>query len=165
MTGGVDEGDGLAARGDDLVGADVLSDAARFARNHIGVANCVEQRGLAVIDMAHDRDDRRARDGRAFVVGPIEEAFLDVGLATRLTEWPISSATSCAVSASSTSVSVTMRPWRIKLIDVDRPLGHAACELLDRDRLRQDDLTCDFLFLVLPAVTFQPLRAPTERSD
>ena len=34
--------------------------------------------------------------------------------ATRLTEWPNSSATSCAVSASSTSVSVTMRPWRIK---------------------------------------------------
>ena len=34
--------------------------------------------------------------------------------ATRLTEWPISSAMSCAVSASSTSVSVTMRPWRIR---------------------------------------------------
>ena len=34
--------------------------------------------------------------------------------ATRLTEWPISSAMSCALSASSTSVSVTMRPWRIK---------------------------------------------------
>ena len=35
-------------------------------------------------------------------------------LATRLTVWPISSAISSAVSASSTSVSVTMRPWRIR---------------------------------------------------
>ncbi len=34
--------------------------------------------------------------------------------ATRLTVWPISSAISSAVSASSTSVSVTMRPWRIR---------------------------------------------------
>ena len=166
VTGGVDEGDGLAARGDDLVGADVLSDAARFARNHIGVANRVEQRGLAVIDMAHDRDDRRARDGRAFVVGPIEEAFLDVGFGDALDR------VAHLLGHKLRGVGVEHVGQRHhaalahqKLDHVDRPLGHAACELLDRDRLRQDDLTCDFLFLVLPAVTFQPLRAPTERSD
>ena len=75
----VDEGDRLAAGRDDLIGADVLSDAAGFARDHIGVADRVEQRGLAVVDMAHDGDDGRARHWRAFLVGSIKQALLDVG--------------------------------------------------------------------------------------
>ena len=45
----------------DLVGADVLRDAAGLARGHLGVADRVEQRRLAVVDVAHDRHDRRAR--------------------------------------------------------------------------------------------------------
>ncbi len=44
-----------------LVGADVLRDAAGFACRHVGLADRVEQRGLAVIDVAHDGDDGRAR--------------------------------------------------------------------------------------------------------
>ena len=39
-----------------LVGADVLRDAAGFAGGNIGFANGVEQRSLAVIDVAHDGD-------------------------------------------------------------------------------------------------------------
>src|SRR4051794_18013102 len=46
----------------DLVGADVLGDAARLARGDLGLADRVEQRRLAVVDVAHDRDDRRAVD-------------------------------------------------------------------------------------------------------
>ena len=45
----------------DLVGADVLGDAAGLARGHLGLADRVQQRRLAVVDVAHDRDDRRAR--------------------------------------------------------------------------------------------------------
>ena len=44
-----------------VVGADVLRDAAGFARRHLGAADVVQQRGLAVVDVAHDGDDRRAR--------------------------------------------------------------------------------------------------------
>ena len=44
-----------------LVGADVLGDAAGLARGDVGLADGVEQRGLAVVDVAHDGDDRRAR--------------------------------------------------------------------------------------------------------
>ena len=84
----VDERDRLAAGRDDLVGADVLGDAAGFARHHIGVADRVEQRGLAVIDMAHDGDDGRARRRRAFFVRPIEQAFLDVGFGDPLDRMP-----------------------------------------------------------------------------
>ena len=46
----------------DLVGADVLGDAARLAGRDVGLADGVEQRRLAVVDVAHDGDDRRARD-------------------------------------------------------------------------------------------------------
>ena len=45
----------------DLVGADVLGDPAGLAGDDVGVADLVEQRGLAVVDVAHDRDDRRPR--------------------------------------------------------------------------------------------------------
>src|SRR5579862_3734679 len=45
----------------DLVRADVLRDAARFRLDHLRVPNRVEQRRLAVVDMAHDGDDRRPR--------------------------------------------------------------------------------------------------------
>ena len=44
-----------------VVGADVLGDAAGLARRDLGAADVVEQRGLAVVDVAHDGDHRRAR--------------------------------------------------------------------------------------------------------
>jgi hypothetical protein len=65
-------GEGSVARGvdeDDLtvsfpavhpVGADVLRDAAGLAGRHARLSDVVEQRRLAVIDVAHDRDHRRA---------------------------------------------------------------------------------------------------------
>ena len=43
------------------VSADVLRDAAGFARGDVGFANHVEQRRLAMVNVAHDGDDRRAR--------------------------------------------------------------------------------------------------------
>src|SRR5690606_39294992 len=57
VTGGVDEGDRLVVL-DHLVGTDVLGDAAGLARLHVGVADAVEQLGLAVVDVTHDGDDR-----------------------------------------------------------------------------------------------------------
>ena len=56
----VDERD-LVAVVFDLVGTDVLRDAAGFARDHVGVADTVEELGLAVVDVAHHRHDGRAR--------------------------------------------------------------------------------------------------------
>ena len=43
-------------------------------------ADRVEQRGLAVVDVAHDGHDRRTRLQRRGVVGSVEQAFFDVGL-------------------------------------------------------------------------------------
>ena len=52
---------------------------AGLAGDHVGVADGIEQRRLAVIDVAHDGHDRRAL---IHVLGGIlfaEQAFLDVG--------------------------------------------------------------------------------------
>jgi hypothetical protein len=66
------EGEGLVAGGveeDDLtrahvhvVGPDVLGDAAGLARGHARLPDGVEERRLAVVHVAHDRDHGRARD-------------------------------------------------------------------------------------------------------
>ena len=45
----------------DAVSADVLRDSAGFARRDARLANRVHERGLAVIDMAHEGDDGAAR--------------------------------------------------------------------------------------------------------
>src|SRR5215470_4621505 len=61
---GVDERDlaVLAVHlGGNLVGADVLGDAARLAGHHVGVPDGVEQFGLAVVNVTHDGNHRRAR--------------------------------------------------------------------------------------------------------
>ena len=62
VTRGVDEGDlALVAvdLGRDLVGTDVLGDATGLLGDDVGVADRVEQLGLAVVDVTHDGDDRR----------------------------------------------------------------------------------------------------------
>jgi hypothetical protein len=59
VTRRVEEGDLLALHRD-LVGAGALRDAARFARRHVGVADAVEQRRLAVIDVTEHGHDGRA---------------------------------------------------------------------------------------------------------
>ena len=80
----VDEGHRMAGADVDLIGADVLGDAARLARRDVGIAQRIEQRGLAVVDVAHHGHHRRAR---LQILGPVLDALeadLDVGLADPL---------------------------------------------------------------------------------
>ena len=58
VTGRVQEGDGTAV-GLHGVGADVLGDTAGLTGDDVGLADAVQQRGLAVVDVAHDRDHGR----------------------------------------------------------------------------------------------------------
>ena len=55
--------------GDHLVGADVLGDAAGLALADVGVADRVQQARLAVVDVTHDRDDRRPEHEVVLVAG------------------------------------------------------------------------------------------------
>src|SRR3954453_239525 len=64
VTRGVDEGDPALLAVDlrrHLVGADVLGDPTGLLRDHVGVADRVEELGLSVVDVTHDGDDRRTR--------------------------------------------------------------------------------------------------------
>ena len=53
VAGGIQEGDGLAVDLH-LIGTDVLGDTAGLAAGHMGVADIVQQTGLAVVHMTHD---------------------------------------------------------------------------------------------------------------
>ena len=59
----IEEDDVTPACCRDVIGADMLRDAAGFALGDARDADRVEQRRLAVVDVPHDRDDRGARDG------------------------------------------------------------------------------------------------------
>ena len=76
---GIDEGDPVAGRQGDLIGADVLGDAARLVRRDIALAQGVEQRGLAVVDVAHDGNHRRPPLQLLILVDLALQANLDVG--------------------------------------------------------------------------------------
>ena len=63
VAGSVDEDDGLVLE-EDLGGSDVLGDPSVLLGGHVGVADSVQKRGLAVVDVAHDGDQpgRSQRD-------------------------------------------------------------------------------------------------------
>ena len=67
MAGRIEERD-LPLRNLDVIRTDVLRDAAGFAARDARFADVVEQRRLAVVDVTHDRDDRRTRLRVAFDV-------------------------------------------------------------------------------------------------
>ena len=73
----VQEGDGLAVHLH-LVGADVLGDAARLAGHHVGVSNVVQQRGLAVVHVAHHHHHRGpVLQVLLLVLGGVDQALLN----------------------------------------------------------------------------------------
>ncbi len=59
VTGGVNKGY-LFVFSFDLISADVLGNAAGFAGYDIAFANCVEELGFAVVNMAHYHNYRRS---------------------------------------------------------------------------------------------------------
>jgi len=56
----------------------MLGNAARFAGDHIGLAQRIQQRGFSMIHMAHDGNDRRARRERMRWVIQLDEMLLDI---------------------------------------------------------------------------------------
>ena len=140
---GVDEGDEAAVL-DGLVGTDVLRDAAGLAGDHVGVADLVEQLRLAVVDVAHDRDDRGP--GHSVLVIVLEqvldaEHLLEVDLlllagVDQPDGAPISSANSSICSSLSDCVAVTISPIcmrkRTTSAAVRFSLGPSSCGVDDR---------------------------------
>ena len=136
VAGRVDEGNlGARWRGY-LIGADMLGDAAGFARRHIGRADGVEQRSLAVVDMAHDGDDWRARHKLRGIVGNVEQAFFDVGFGHAAH----AVAHFLGDELGGIGVDNVVDRSHLALLHeqadhVDRAFGHAVGKILDGDRL------------------------------
>ena len=76
----VEEGDLRARRQLHLIGADMLGDATRLAGRHISMAQRVQQAGLAMVDMAHDRHHRRPRLEIGHGIARTFQAKLDIGI-------------------------------------------------------------------------------------
>ena len=97
----------------------MLGDAAGLAGHHVGRADGVEQQRLAVVDVAHDGDDRRAGPQVLLVlllVVVVEEvgqqsASRSSPGSTRRTSAPSSAANSSIMSSVSDWVAVTISPW------------------------------------------------------
>ena len=142
VAGRIDEGDLLAAfRRGHLIGADMLGDAAGFAGNHVGMAQRVEQRGLAVIDMAHHGHDRRTRFGIGGIVDDVEQAFLDVGRGHALDGVAHFLGDQLrGVGIDHVGDLVHRALLHQQADDVDRALRHAVGEFLDIDGFRDDHL-------------------------
>ena len=142
---GVDEGDLLIVLLD-LVGADMLRNAACLAGHDIGVADGIEQRGLAVVDMAHDGHDRRTRLLVLRLVLDVEHALFDIGLgdaADRVAE--LGGDQFCGVGVDDVARLEDLAFLHEVLHDIDGAFRHAARQFLDRDRLGQDHLAHDLL--------------------
>jgi hypothetical protein len=144
----------------------MLGDAAGFARNHIGVAKRVEQRGLAVIDVAHHGDDRRARLGIGGIIDNVEQALFDVGRGDALdgvAQFLGDQLRGVGVDHVGDLVHRALLHQHAD--DVDRALRHAVGEFLDRDRFRDRHLADELFLRLVGGVALQPLGAAAERGD
>jgi hypothetical protein len=135
----------------------MLGDAAGFAGDDAGLADGVEQRGLAVVDVTHDGDDRRTRDELACVVGNVEDAFFDVGFGDALD----GVAEFAGDEFGEVGVDDVARLHHLAFLhqvldDVDGAFRHALRQFLNGDGFRQDDFAHDLFagFLHLAAAEF-----------
>ncbi len=99
----------------DVVGANVLSDAAVFCigEQEFGLADSIQQAGFAVVDVTHDRDDRRSCDN-AFNSSSVRFSSTWTTSSTFSsvrTSYSISVASSRANSTSTSWLTVRMVPF------------------------------------------------------
>ncbi len=143
----------------------MLGDAAGLAGRDFGRANGVEQRRLAVIDVAHDGDDRRARLQVGRIVRRIEHALFDVGFGNAphgVAEFFGDELRGIGVDRVGDLRHVTL--LHEDADHVDAALGHAVGQFLNGDRFGDSHFARD-LFLRLVAVAGHALYAAAERSD
>ena len=142
----VDEGD-RAVVVHDLVRADVLGDATGLTGDDVGVADRVEQRGLAVVDVTHDGDDRRPRlEERVvvFVVVAEHRLQLELGLLAGLDEQHLGAERLGDELDHLVGERLRAGDHLARVEQQAHEVGRGAVELgrelLDRDAARDDDL-------------------------
>src|SRR6056297_1290693 len=152
VTRRVEERDRRARGRAHLIGADVLRDAPGLAGDHVRLPDLVQERGLAVVDMAHDRDHRRTRLQILVLVLVGDDGLLDVGLRDAhdvVPELLDQQLRRLGVER------VVDRDHRAvleqRLHQVRGALGHAVGELLHRDRVGHVHVAHDLLALLAAA--------------
>ena len=80
VAGRVEEAQHRATVGFHLIGADVLGDSPGFARDNLGIANRIQKRGFAVVDVPHDRDHGRTRLEILFRILDLLDHLFHVGI-------------------------------------------------------------------------------------
>ena len=112
----------------DLVGADVLRDAAGLGLDDRGLADRVQQRRLPVVDVAHDRDDRWARledsSGSSKASGSSSSSACLI-VTSRLT---LGSAAIRPISSSERDWVIALSPRPIMILMIDATGIPSACE-------------------------------------
>ena len=164
----IDKGDLLAASQAHAIGADVLRDPAGLATGDIGFAQRVEKRCLAVIDMAHDRDDRGPRFERLWKILLAAEPHFNIGLGNAPQAVPKLPDDEFGGVGVDCLIDRRHHAHAHQRLDhVGAALGHAVCQLLDSDRFGDDDLAQDLdllLFALMQPLTF-PFPGPSDRSQ
>ncbi|MNZ67818.1 hypothetical protein D3C78_860740 [compost metagenome] len=77
---GIEEGD-HAAVGFHVVGTDVLGNTTGFASGNLGTTDVVEQRGLTMVNVTHDGNDRRTRFDFTFELQRFGQGVFQGGIA------------------------------------------------------------------------------------
>ena len=119
-----------------------------------------------MVDVTHDRDDRRPRNRRADIVGTFEQTFLNVGFGHALDGMThVLGDDLGGVGVQRVGQCDHLALAHQELDDVNRALGHAVGEFLNGDRFRQHDFARDLLLGVLLPVPLEALRSAAERRD
>src|SRR5262249_42408927 len=137
------------------------------AGGDVGLADRVEQRGLAVVDVTHNGDDGCPRQLLLIGVGLADKAFFDVRLGNalgRVAELLHDQLGGVGIDHIIDLVHGALRHQQLD--DVDRPLGHTVGQFLNGNDLGNDHFAHDLVTLLddpgLPQLF--ALAAPAQRS-
>ena len=148
----VDKGDRRPGLESHLVGTDVLGDAARLMRRHVGFAQRIEKQGLAVVDVPHHGHHRRPGNEAGLVVGVALEADLHIGVADALdVVAEFADHQFRRVGVDGLRHGHHDIHFHQRLDDVRAALGHAVGQLLHGDGFGYDHVA-DHLFLFRPTL-------------
>ena len=166
VAGRVDESDLGARRRGDLVSADVLGDAAGFACRDVRRADGIEQRRLAVVDMAHDGNDRRARRGRFRLVHFVEQALFHVGF--RDAAHAVAHFFGDQLRGVGVDGVVDLQHLALlhqQADHIDRAFRHAVGEIGNGDDVGNGDFTHELFFRLVRSMSLEALGTAAERGD
>jgi hypothetical protein len=141
VAGRVDEGDLGAAVKLNLIGADMLGDAAGLVGGDIGLAQGIEQRGLAVVDVPHDGDHWRPRGHFGIHVWSAFQPEFDICRRNALD--PVAKFLHQELRGVGVDRLIDRRHdphFHQRLDHLAAAFGHAVGQFLDGDRLGHDDL-------------------------